>query len=345
MHQKFYIPNCLENWKWPRALNPHYPEVKAESAAWARSFGAFSPKAQDAYDRCDFNLLACLGLPLLDKARMRSGCDLMNTFFVFDEYSDVAPAEEVQIQADIIMDALRNPHTPRPKGEWVGGEITRQFWELTIKTASPQSQKRFIQTFETYTQSVVQEAADREHHHVRNIQEYLEVRRETIGAKPSFVFLELDMDLPDEAVEHPVIQEMSILAVDMISVGNDIASYNVEQARGGDNHNIVTIVMNQEKTDIQGAMDWVVRYHKTIEDRFMELYEQVPKFGEPVDSQLAIYVDGLGNWVRACDQWSFESGRYFGKKAPEIQKTRWVTLMPKERAKEVGPLVVDESIL
>jgi Delta6-protoilludene synthase len=57
---------------------------------------------------------------------MRTGCDLMNMFFVYDEYSDVAHEDEVQVMADIIMDALRNPHTPRPKGEWVGGEVTRQ---------------------------------------------------------------------------------------------------------------------------------------------------------------------------------------------------------------------------
>ncbi|KAF8483510.1 terpenoid synthase [Russula ochroleuca] len=346
MSNRYYIPNNLENWKWPRHLNPHYPEAKAASAAWARSFGAFSPKAQYAYDRCDFNLLASLAYPLLSKERVRTGCDLMNMFFVYDEYSDVAHEDEVQVMANIIMDALRNPHTPRPKGEWVGGEVTRQFWELAIKTASPQSQKRFIETFATYTQAVVQQAADRTHEHVRSIQEYLEVRRDTIGAKPSFAILETGMNLPDEAVQHPVIQEMSILSIDMILLGNDIASYNLEQARGDDNHNIITIVMHHNKTDIQGAMDWVYDYHKELEAKFMDLYEnKIPKFGEPVDTELAQYVDGLGNWVRASDQWGFESERYFGKKAPEIQKTRWVTLLPKERSDELGPQLVDGSML
>ena len=55
MPERYYIPNNLDQWKWPRHINPHYPEVKAASAAWARSFGAFSPKAQEAYDRCDFS--------------------------------------------------------------------------------------------------------------------------------------------------------------------------------------------------------------------------------------------------------------------------------------------------
>jgi hypothetical protein len=56
MSSRYYIPNTLENWKWPRRLNPHYPEVKAlaESVGWIRSFEAFSPRAQYAFDRGQF---------------------------------------------------------------------------------------------------------------------------------------------------------------------------------------------------------------------------------------------------------------------------------------------------
>ena len=104
--------------------------------------------------------------------------------------------------------------------------------------------------------------------------------------------------------------------------------------------------MHNKETYIAGAMDWVVQYHKELEDRFMQIYKnEIPEFGEPIDSQLAKYVDGLGNWVRASDQWGFESERYFGKKAQEIGKTRWVTLLPKEKVEEIGPQLVDDSKL
>lgn len=49
----------------------------------------------------------------------------MNLFFVIDEWSDVSDARETRYQADAIMDALRNPYKPRPKGEWIGGEVAR----------------------------------------------------------------------------------------------------------------------------------------------------------------------------------------------------------------------------
>ena len=63
---------------------------------------------------------------LLSQDICRIGCDLMNLFFMIDEHSDAVNSLEARRQADIIMDALRNPTLPRPKGEWIGGEMSRQ---------------------------------------------------------------------------------------------------------------------------------------------------------------------------------------------------------------------------
>lgn len=50
----------------------------------------------------------------------------MSLTFVLDEYTEVSEPSEVGKQKNIVMDALRNPHKPRPNGEWIGGEIIRQ---------------------------------------------------------------------------------------------------------------------------------------------------------------------------------------------------------------------------
>ena len=72
----------------------------------------------------------------------------------------------------------------------------------------------------------------------------------------------------------------------------------------------------------------------------------MPKYHSySLDADVAKYVDGIGSWVRANDQWSFESERYFGKRGPEIYRNRWMTLMPKERSEDIGPQLVDGSSL
>lgn len=48
----------------------------------------------------------------------------------------------------------------------------------------------------------------------------MEVRRYTIGLMPSLAILELDMDLADEVIHDPLIEKLTVLATDMIILGN-----------------------------------------------------------------------------------------------------------------------------
>lgn len=106
--------------------------------------------------------------------------------------------------------------------------ILSRFWENAVKTTTLTAQRRFINTFQLYTDSVVQQAADRDDHHIRSVEHYLELRRDTIGAKPSFAILEVKMDLPDEVLNHPSIVALTSACIDMLIIGNDLCSYNVE---------------------------------------------------------------------------------------------------------------------
>ncbi|KAJ7443636.1 hypothetical protein B0H11DRAFT_1931522 [Mycena galericulata] len=120
------IPDTLRSWPWPRHLNAYYAICKEESSAWCEAFNAFDAKAQKSFNRCDFNLLASLAFPLLNKDGCRVGCDLMNLFFVIDEHTDIAATEIAREQADIVMDAIRNPNKRRPEAEWIGGKVAQE---------------------------------------------------------------------------------------------------------------------------------------------------------------------------------------------------------------------------
>ncbi|PCH42443.1 hypothetical protein WOLCODRAFT_51150, partial [Wolfiporia cocos MD-104 SS10] len=171
--QVFYIPDVVANWPWPRTINPHYEEVKAEADAWLKSFQPFTSASQRAFDNCNFE-------------ELRIGCDLMHIFFLVDEYTDVESAPVVREMVDVMTDALRNPHKPRPIGEVLLGEVVRQFWERAIEIATPTSQAHFIESFVVYIESVVVQAADRDNDTVRDIDSYLKIRRDNAGLLPSF---------------------------------------------------------------------------------------------------------------------------------------------------------------
>ena len=50
----------------------------------------------------------------------------MNLFYVVDEYTDVEPEPVVREMVNIVIDALNNPHKPRPEGEILLGEVAKQ---------------------------------------------------------------------------------------------------------------------------------------------------------------------------------------------------------------------------
>jgi hypothetical protein len=103
------------------------------------------------------------------------------------------------------------------------GDVTdalERFWVNAMKCLGPTAQKRFIDTFDIYTESVVQQAEDRDNHVFRGVDSYMQVRRDTIGAKPSFALLEHDMELPDEVFNHPLMYDLRMWCIDMLCLGN-----------------------------------------------------------------------------------------------------------------------------
>ena len=66
---------------------------------------------------------------------------------------------------------------------------------------------------------------------------------------------------------------------------------------------MVTVVMNEHQCDVHRAMAWMVDLHAMLAQDWLETYS---KMAPGLDEQLMLYVDGIGNWVRAINQYSFE---------------------------------------
>ncbi|KAI5995364.1 terpenoid synthase [Pisolithus marmoratus] len=301
----FYLPNTMANWPWPRRINPFFEEVKAEADEWFRSFGALSPKSLKAFEKCDFE-------------NLRIACELMIVYFIVDEYTDVEDADRAAEIVDIIIDTLKNPQRPRPEGEVILGEVIRQFWSRAIQSASPTSQQHFLDDYITYLRAVVAEAGDRDKNVTHDIQGYLSIRRQTVGAQSAFAIFELDLNLVDEVYYHPAVTELIDCAAELILIDNDLASYNREQGTGDENHNLITAIMFELGLD-----------RSEIEARFINGLFALPSWGATLDIQIKEYLNGIANWVRANYCWSYESQRYFGSRGMEIEKTRLVPLLSK----------------
>lgn len=68
----------------------------------------------------------------------------------------------------------------------------------------------------------------------------------------------------------------------------------------------MTIVKHQFKFDLNDALQWISDLHDDLAADFLAEWKIIPTFGGPLDKEIRTYLDGLGNWVRANDSWSFE---------------------------------------
>ncbi|KAH9847297.1 terpenoid synthase [Lenzites betulinus] len=323
------IPDTLARWPWPRRENPWHAEAAAESNEWLHSFAVFAPAVQAVFDRCKFTLLGALAYPDATKDELRSVCDLMNLFFVIDEQTDDLDGDHTAEVVAIVLDAMRNPDKERPAGEPIVGEIARQFWIRASPRATVPGKARFMDEWALYLYSVVEQSRDRDESRHRTVDEYIALRRYTVGIRPSCAFAMLNSDLPLEVTDRRDFDELCMGLTDMVLLDNDLTSFGKEYAAGDLGHNIIPLVMRERNLNLQSAISWLAAEHSRRIDEFFQLWPKVSsiRFGsDAVDGVVAAYLDHLVNWVRANECWSFESERYFGKEGRRVQQERIINL-------------------
>ena len=113
-------------------------------------------------------------------------------------------------------------------------------------------------------------------------------------------------------------------------IEKDMVSFNVEQARD-DIHNIVIVLMEERRFTIQEAMDYLSTWYHEQADQFLTIKSSLSSCGnKEIDACVNIYVEGLANWITANYHWSFQTKRFFGDKATDVQRYGVVELLPKK---------------
>ena len=80
--------------------------------------------------------------------------------------------------------------------------------------------ERFIADFDAYTKSIILEAEDRVAGHQRTVNDYIILRRDTCGAKPTFSFFGLGLNIPNEVFDNPIMISLIENASDLIGITN-----------------------------------------------------------------------------------------------------------------------------
>ena len=72
---------------------------------------------------------------------------------------------------------------------------------------------------------------------------------------------------------------------------------------------MIPVVMHEQGLDLQSAVDFVGEMCKQTIDRFVEDRAHLPSWGPKIDRDLAVYVDGLANWIVGYEMTFFPPSR------------------------------------
>ncbi|KAF5342403.1 hypothetical protein D9611_001384 [Ephemerocybe angulata] len=356
----FVLPDLVAHCQYPLRVNKHCYGVARESEKWLLSGAKLSPARADKFMGLKAGELTAACYPDADPYHLRVCDDFMNYLFNLDDWLDEFDLDDTYGLAKCCLAAMRDPFTFETDKK--AGLMTKSFFSRFVRTAGPGCTERFIQNMDLFFQSVAQQTQDRAQGVIPDMESYLALRRDNSGCKPCFQLTEFaaGIDLPEEVVQHPVIQSLEEASNDLVTWSNDIFSFNVEQSRN-DTFNLVPVIMHEKGFSLQEAVDFVGDLCKKTIDRFENDKQRVPSWGPELDSQVQIYIDGLQNWIVGTYcvllppplggaavlvkkanaafmrvhlgslHWSFDSTRYFGSLGQEIKKHREVKLLPKRR--------------
>ncbi|KAF4454624.1 hypothetical protein F53441_2858 [Fusarium austroafricanum] len=310
-------------------MNPHYETVKPVSERWLAEKCSFTPRMKKRVEFCDFATFISISAPDAPVEKLKTMCDWGNWVFPFDDMFDEGALKADQKRSQIVIDSLMadmlDKKYTKPKIAVV--QAHDDIFRRVSQGSTPGARRRFALSMKDYTDGVVHHVKDFSRNSIPSIEEMLETRRLSSGVTPLYHLVEYahDITLPDEVFEDPVIQTLERLGSDFVLLSNDILSYRKEESDDCPFSMVAACRMTGQSA--QQAFDTV---GDLLEERYQEwetVIKKLPSWGPEADANVARYIQGIQNVVQANISWSFQSGRYFGKQAPEIRRTRMIDVM------------------
>jgi hypothetical protein len=306
-----------------------------------------SPSQARAIRQCGFAYFAGIMVPSAGEQKFLRVCDWGYWIFLYDDFFDNGTMRDDPDRAATLMESLlstfhdgSNEERQRDCDKEAINHILRFHDELwrSIRSSSSQGKRRtdlitvprlretgiarrYAAAMEQYGVGALTQVQQMTLSETPGIEEVLSQRRQSVCVLSLFALVEFahDIDLPDEFHNHPTIQYIQALAVDITLLHNDLLSYHKEQSEDVP-HNVLAAfiesgVAAQEAVDLIGA---------AIDRRLLNLEQAIEKMANwkmPWQNQCIRYLQGIRDVIKANLYWSFHSDRFLS----EDQKTRLMT--------------------
>ncbi|KAL2786795.1 isoprenoid synthase domain-containing protein [Aspergillus keveii] len=297
-----YVPDMFSSIMAVKpVVNVHYHEVKPKADSWISRVILADEKWASRNSKVDLCYLASIWAPYCDEEALRMMVDWNHWVFLFDDQFDEghlsmdlqAAQEEIDRTMAIMSDEelpVRREDNPIRYIRWK--EMHRRYFDGLITQVKVMQDQRVFS---------------------RDVQEYMNMRRQTIGAYPAIALAEyaLGTNLPNGVVDHPSLQECMHISADL---------------KLGVDHNLITLL--QEKgLALQSAIDSISDLLNDCYKRWYSALANMPIWGEEMDRQVLKFVDCCRNVALGNLYWSFKTGRYLGPEGESVRESRMINML------------------
>ncbi|KAG2052387.1 terpenoid synthase [Suillus hirtellus] len=310
----FFLPDLFNDCHYSLRMNPHSHYVSHTSEQWLFSEVHIMKPEIAKFRALHISDFIAFGYPNADVSHLRILSDFLNWVFMVDDYLDDHDINDVRGMHECCISALCNPINFQMEDP--AGKICKSIFSHIKETAGPGCTKWFIHALDLFFIAAAKEAENRSKGLIHDLGSYTAPRRDLTRCRSCFVFIKYtaQIDLPDEVVLHPVIMAMEDAANNHVAFSN--------QSQHDIYTNLIMVLMHEQGLDLQGAVDYPGQLCKSAIQCFEDNCAILPSWGEEVDRQVAIYIQGLQDL-------SFSSAHYFGKDGQTVKQDRFIELLPK----------------
>ncbi|KAL8788297.1 MAG: hypothetical protein Q9195_007353 [Heterodermia aff. obscurata] len=319
-------------------FHPKYQQVKQESESWIANLCHYDEKSYKKHVKADFPSFIAMWVHDVEPEDFRTIVDWSNWVFDFDDMFDEGFLQKNPEQAKIQVTNLKNVMSDNGSNPMMTSEdpllsVFASVWHRLAKRSSEGVRKRFIEASIDYVDGVLRQVEVVASAVRPDEEEYIAMRRRSIGVTPCLVFIEYcyGLDLPDEVAQDAAIQQLQKLAKELVVIQNDAVSFLKELADGID-QNLVAFY-GRRGLPPQEAYDRIDILYKARCRQWYLAWADVPQWGEAIDKQVQKYIHSMQALVAANLHWSFRSTRYFGEKTDQVRQTRAITVSSEQLLK------------
>ena len=303
----------------PSAMHPESWQLGAQVETWARGRGlVLGDPDTSPLGRARCERLAARIFPSADLATVELFARWLTWTLALDDTMDHPPLADsgsaVHALYDDLLRAMRRGHA-RPGARPLEGALV-ELWQATSKGMSRDWRRRFMLHLEAHRDGCAEESVNRRIRHVPTEKEFPPLRRRACGPfLYDLVEPVLGVELPGRLLRTPRWKTLADGIADVVAWSNDLASHDLEAARG-DNHDLPAVLARAQGVDAEQAAAAVA---DRIADRLEEAWTAARRLPEMLDrleltvaqrSAAAQVVKALLATPRAHLDWLAESGRY-----------------------------------